>query len=125
MSNITELIPNKDFIYKHLHRTDEGYVMTEPFNEVISRVYEGLKVIITRFGSSGLYFGDEFKEGKLIYDYQLVKYCKNGNYPDDNMVTLELEDQEFLHSLVYSYIIDINKRELFKDARQPTSYYNS
>ena len=125
MSNITHLIPNKDFTYKHLHRTDEGYVMTEPFIEVISGVYEGLKVIITRFGSSGLYFGDEFKEGKLIYDYKLVKYCKNGNYPDDSMVTLELEDQEFLHSLVYSYIIDINKRELFKDAKQPTSYYNS
>ena len=41
--------------------------MTEPFIEVISGVYEGLKVIITKFGSSGLYFGDEFKEGKLIY----------------------------------------------------------
>ena len=49
MSNITQLIPNKDFTYKHLHRTDEGYVLAEPFIEVISGVYEGLKVIITNF----------------------------------------------------------------------------
>jgi len=125
MSNITELIPNKDFTYKHLHRTDEGYVLAEPLIEVISGVYEGLKVIITNFGTSALYFGDELEDGKLKYDYKLIKYCKNGNYPDGSMVTLELEDQDYLHSLVYSYIIDINKRGLFKDARQPTSYYNS
>ena len=125
MNNIEKLIPNKDFTYKHLHRTPEGYVMSEPFIEVISGIYEGLKVLVTKFYSTGLYFGEEFKEGKLSYDYKLIKYCKNGNHPQDGMVTLESEDQEFLHSLIYSYIIDINKRELFKDATKPTSFYNS
>ena len=125
MNNIEKLTPNKDFTYKHLHRTPDGYVMTEPFIEVISGIYEGLKVLITKFGSSGLYYGDEFKEGKLVYDYTLIKYCKNGIFPEDGKVTLESEDQNFLHSLVYNYIIDINKRRLFKDPTQPTSYYNS
>ena len=125
MNDIKQLTPNKDFTYKHLHRTPDGYVMTEPFIEVVSGIYEGLKVLITQFGHSATHFGEEFKDGKLTYDYKLIKYCKNGNSPIDGTVTLESEDQEFLHSLVYSYIIDINKRELFKDSTKPTSFYNS
>lgn len=125
MIKITKLKPNIDFTYKHLNKTPDGFIVAQPFIEVISGVYTGLKIFITMFCHSALHLNDNIKDGKLVYDYKLIKYCKNNTYPVNSKITLDIEDQEFLHSLVYSYIIDINKRELFKNCAKPISFYNS
>jgi hypothetical protein len=125
MDNIQQLTPNKDFTYIHPHRTREGFVMAQPIIEVVSGVYKGLKMLVTSCGYSySTTKKKKIKKSDMFYDYTLMSFCKNGKYESDK-ITLNSEDQYYIHSLVYSYMADINKRELFKDPSKASIYYNS
>jgi hypothetical protein len=125
MNDIQQLTPNKDFTYIHPLRTPEGYVMAQPIIEVVSGVYKGLKMLVTSCAYSySTTKKKKIKNGNLFYDYKLMSFCKNGKY-ESGKITLNSEDQYYMHSLVYSYMADINKRELFKDPSKPSIYYNS
>jgi hypothetical protein len=118
MDNIQQLTPNKDFTYTHPLRTMEGFVMAQPIIEVVSGVYKGLKLHIVSCAYTS-------SHNNMVYEYNLMKFCKNGKTQTIKKITLDSEDQYYIHSLVYSYMIDINKRELFKDPSKPTTFYNS
>ena len=125
MDDIQQLTPNKDFTYIHPLRTPEGYVIAQPIIEVVSGIYTGLKMIVTSCSYSySTTKKRKIKNGNLLYDYKLMSFCKNGKYEGDK-ITLDSEDQYYIHSLVYSYMVDINKRELFKDPSKPSTHYNS